>query len=202
MSNTQVKVNLAQVTRLGKDFEEAAEVGLRRVVLRGEDIMREEVPQVTGNLRQGVSSFVSKTRKNGVMFGQIIVSARSGRVAARQATLHLSSGATKQVNLRPVARRDYARDVAEGTGIYGANGAPVTPNKAKAMLIPVSTVPSGKDGKPESYIESGGQKFILRRAQKGRKANNYHIRTANRLLNESGAIVERAFADVEASRKT
>ena len=189
MSDVKITADTREVERLGENFHAAAEVGLRRVTERGEQILRREVPKVTHNLEQGVSSEVVTNAK--LLQGNLIVSARSGRLGPRRGTVHLASGKTKQVTLRGQPSFNYAEAVARGTGIYGPHHTEIIPARGQALLIPVQSVPS-LNGKPEAYIEVGGQKFIVRRSIKGKKANPYHERAAKRLEAEAQPIFNKA----------
>jgi len=191
MAQVRVKVDILQVLNLGENYRKAAEVGLRRLTERGEQLVRAEAPKVTHNLEQGVSSDVKVGR---VMRGEIIVSARSGRRGQRKATLHLASGKTKQITLRAQPAFDYAEAVARGTGTFGPTGAAITPKKARALLVPVTSVPT-LNGKPVPYISDGGQLFIMRRSMKGRKANPFDERAARRLEPEVQPIFDRALGE-------
>ncbi|HEV7374484.1 MAG TPA: hypothetical protein VGN95_07195 [Pyrinomonadaceae bacterium] len=198
MSKFTVAANISEVERLGKDYQQAAEVGMRQLVERGEQVVREEAPEakdkaftnIGGNLKQGVSSDV-KPRRGGILQGEIIVTARSGRLARRDATLHLASGKTKTVSLRAVPSFNYAEAVATGTGVFGPKGVAITPKKAKVLLIPVSSVPM-LDGKLAPYIESSGQIYIVRRSMKGMQPNPYDERAARRLEQEAPGIFDNA----------
>lgn len=129
----------------------------------------------THRLESGVSSTVDYEN----LTGEIIVSARSDRKGSRTATLHLESGKTKRVKLRPTNPYNYAEVVA-----LGNKDAVLTPKRAKAFLIPVANAPDAGD-----YIVDGDQIYIVRPTKKGMKANPYHERTANRLGNEAANIV-------------
>jgi hypothetical protein len=196
MSKITVAANISEVERLGKDYQTAAEIGVRKLAERGEQITREEAPEakdkalthVGGNLKQGVSSDVT-VKRGGLLEGKIIVTARSGRLSRRDATLHLSSGKTKQVSLRAVPSFNYPEAVDTGTGVFGPKGVPILPKKATVLLIPVSSVPT-LNGKLEPYIESDGQLFIMRRSMKGMKPNNYSERAARRLEQEAPRIFD------------
>jgi hypothetical protein len=197
----KIKVDLKDVENLGEQFREMAEVGLHRVAERGERLLREEVPKVTHNLEQGVSSDVDAS----ALKAELLVSARAGRVGVEGAELHLPSGATREISLRSQPAYDYARAVAEGTGVYATGGVfgpqPfIKPREAKALLIPVSSVPVAVNGKPQAYITSNGKIYVLRRYSRGRKPDPYHIRAANRLEPEIPEIFDRvvsAFANQE-----
>jgi hypothetical protein len=198
MAEAKITADTRQVETLGFDFRRMEEVGLRRVAERGTVLLREEVPKVTHNLQQGISSDVDVS----ALRANLIVAARAGRVGVEGALLHLPSGATREISLRARPAYDYARAVARGTGVYRTDGEfgpqeVIKPRKARALLIPVNAVPPG-----ESYITSGSQIFILRRYSKGRKPNPYDVRAAQRLEGEVPLIFDRvveAFANQEAS---
>lgn len=187
MGKGKINANTGQIKELGDALHKAAEVGLRRVVERGEQIVREEVPKVTHNLEHGVSSDIEIPR-TGLLRGNIIVSARAGRRGPRTGTLHLPSGKTKTVSLRGQPAFDYAEVVATGR-------ATLRPKNAKALLIPVGSVAT-LNGKPQPYIESQGQKYIVRPEAKATKPSRYDEESAKRIEKEAPAIFDRALSDV------
>ena len=213
----KITVDKSQVENFAGDFREMAEVGLRRIAERGTVLLRREVPKVTHNLEQGVSVEINASGRavasklgryletSAPLKAEFIVSARSGRTGVEGGLLHLPSGATREVTLRPQPAHDYARDVAEGTGVYNTGGVfgpqpYIRPRSAQALLIPVGAVPPGINGKPQAYITSNGKIYILRRWSRGRKANPYHERAAAQLETDAPAIWDRvvsAFANQE-----
>jgi hypothetical protein len=195
MADIKIKIDERALKELGHDVEVAEEVGLRRVLERGEQLLREEIPKVTHNLAQGVSSHVEPRTRKGMLEGALVISARRGRTGARTATIHEASGKTKTVSLKGQDTFDYAEAVAHGTGIYGPAGVAISPSKGKALLIPVSAPPT-LNGKPQGYVDIGGQIFIVRKSMKGMRANPYDERAGTRLGNEAPAIFDRALADV------
>jgi hypothetical protein len=193
----KVTADLGQVQRLGDDYRRAARVGVFRLAERGEQLVREEAPEETRNLKQGVSSEVKggRTSKSlGEIRGEIIVTARTGRLGRREATLHGPDGSTKKVSLRAVPSFNYPQAVAEGTGEFGPNKARIKPRKAKALLVPVNNPPT-IDGKPASYIEADGKLYVMRRSMKGMKPNPYHERAGRRLEAEAQPIFDRALRE-------
>jgi hypothetical protein len=112
--------------------------------------------------------------------------------------LHLPSGKTKEVKLRPVPSFNYAQAVAEGTGVYATGGVygpkPYISPRGKALLVPVNSVPT-LNGKPESYITADGKMFVLRRWMRGMRPNPYHERAARRLEPVAQPIYDRALKD-------
>jgi len=180
MADVKIKVDTDAVNKLGNDFRVAGEVALRRLVERGEQLLAEEVPKVTHNLEQGISSEVFANA--GLLRGELIISARSGRKGARRATIHYPSGATKQVSLRPQPAFNYAEVVARGRQQIG-------PRQAKVLLIPVAVAP-----KDETYLTSGDQTFVLRRRAKATKANPYDQRAAARLEKEATRIADQVLS--------
>jgi hypothetical protein len=192
MPQIRITADVRQVERLGDDYGNAAEVGMRRLVERGEQLVREEAPKVTRNLIQGVSSDVKVGR--GSLRGEIIITARTGRVGRRDGVLHRPGGTTKKVSLRAVPAFNYPEAVAKGTGIYGPEHSLIRPRKARALLVPVRSVPT-LNGKPVSYIEADGRLYVMRRSMKGTKPNPYDERAARRLESEAQAIYDRAIRD-------
>ena len=178
---TKITVDTQQIEKLGQEFNAASEVGLRQIVERGEQVLAEEVPKVTRNLEQGISSDVVSSR--GLLRGELIITARSGRRGSRQATLHYGrerggAGKTKSVSLSPQPAYNYAEVVAKGRP-------EIRPKKKKMLLIPVPEVPAG-----DSYITSGDQKFILRSRAAATQPNPYDERAAKRLEAEAPQIMD------------
>lgn len=192
MPERHISVNIADVLALGDDFRGAAGVGVRRATLRGEQLVRFETPKVTHNLEQGVSSEVTVGANR--LRGEVIVTARTGRVGRREATLHLPSGQTRQVTLRAVPPFNYAEAVAKGTGLLGPNRTAIRPKKAGVLLIPVTTVPT-VNGKQEAFIVSDGKMYVMRSSAKGRRPNPYDQRAAARLESEVQPIFDRAIGE-------
>lgn len=157
-------------------------VALLRVVERAEQLLAAEVPVVTTNLRQGITSDVHPRK----LRATVTVSARRGRQGVRTAEVVAPDGSRKTVKLRGQDRFDYAEAVARGTGIYGPTGQPIRPKKAKVLLVP------GSPGPNESYVEIDGKRFVFRRSVKGRKPNSFDQRAIARLEPEVPGIVDRA----------
>lgn len=186
-----IKVDLKSVEQLGSEFREMAEVGLQRVTDRGEQLLKEEAPKVTGNLRLGISSHVDREQ----LRSELVASAVQRQFGVEGGLLHLPSGATREISFRARPAFDYAQAVAEGTGVYGPRGRVITPRSGKALLIPVDAKPMSVNGKPQSYITSGGRIYVLRKFSRGRKANDYPGRAAARLEAEVPAIMDGVVAD-------
>lgn len=196
MADIKVTIDTRDVERLGFDFRQMTEVGLHRLTERGEQLLREEVPKATGNLSRGVSSDVDVAKRRSTL----TVSARSGRLSSQGASLHLPSGKTVEIDLRSRPAFDYAEAVATGTGLFGPKAAVIKPKRGKALLIPISGPPPSLNGKPQAYITSGDQVFIVRRSSKGRRPDPYDVRAAQRLESEAEPIfqaVVEAFANQE-----
>jgi hypothetical protein len=191
MAEATITVNLKEVEHLGQAFHEMLIVGGHRLTDRGEQLVKEEAPKVTGNLRLGVSSHFDPEQ----MRGEVTASAVQRQIGSEGGLLHLPSGATREISLRSQPAFDYAQAVAEGTGVYGPRGTVIRPRSGKALLIPVGAVPIGENGKPQAYVTSGGKIFILRKFMKGRKANDYPGRASRRLEAEASAILEGVVAD-------
>jgi hypothetical protein len=86
---------------------------------------------------------------------------------------------------------NYPEVVATGTGEYGPKGVAIRPKKAKALLVPVDSVPM-LNGKLAPYIESDGKLYVMRRFMKGMKPNKYDERSAARLAQEAPGIFDSA----------
>lgn len=186
MPRVEIKIDTEAIAALGETLEAAAQAGLIRVLAQGEQYLRQEAPKRTGLLRgeKGNNSIGSDYRKTGAGFeGEFIVSAIRERRGARQATLHLPSGNTKEVSLAPQSQFDYAETVARGRKA-------ITPTKAKALLIPVDSPPPG-----ESYITDGSETFIIRRRAAAVPPNPYDERAAARLEKDVEPIFQKALAD-------
>jgi len=185
----RIKIDLSEVKNLNVERRQATIVGLRRLTERGEQLTRDEAPRDSGNLKQGISSDVSIGEH---LLGEIIAAARS-RSASGTATLHLESGQTRRVELRPTPAFDYAEPVATGTGLFGPRHALITPRRGRALLIPGDSVPvDSKTGKPEAYVDINGRIFIMRRSMKGMKPNPFDERAAQRLEAEAQSIMDAA----------
>jgi hypothetical protein len=185
-----IKVDYERVKRLGDDFREVAEVYVRRATLRGEELVRREIVKAkkdqdpNSNLAQGVSSDI-KEAAGGLLKGEISVSARSGRRGARAATVHYASGKTKAVRLRPQPAFNYAEVFARG------KGAQLAPKSAKVFLVPVDDVPT-LDGKAQTYVQQGDQKYVMRPQIKAVPPTDYDLKAAKQLEAEAEAIFDSA----------
>lgn len=168
-----IKIDTEAIDELVRDIEKAKRILLSRLAERGYQLLRKEVPYQTGNLRQGVAPPDVKYPR-----ATLTVSARSARTGGGKATVHLKSGTTKTVNLKPTRAYNYADVVAKGnkdTTLY--------PKKAKAFLIPIPTAPTDK-----SYLVADGQIYVVRRTRKAQKPNPYDERAAEQLETEAPAI--------------
>lgn len=169
-----IESDITAIEELKRDLARIKTVSLGRLAERGYQLLRAEVPYETGNLKQGVAPPEIKGDT-----ATLTVSARSARRGPRSAVLHLKNGKTRNITLRAIEPYNYARVVAEG---YAER---IRPKTAKALLIPVPTVPTD-----ESYIESNGQYFVVRKTSGTIKANPYHERAAKRLEGEAVVITE------------
>jgi hypothetical protein len=194
MADVKIKVDRKQVESIGAEFREMVIEGLHRTVERGLRYLRQEAPKVTHNLEQGMSADVDEQN----LRAELKASARSGRPGAQGGLLHLPSGATREITLRSQPAFDYAEAVARGTGVFGPKGSVIRPKAGKALLIPVGSVPPAINGKPQAYITSNGKIYVLRRFSRGRRADPYDVRAAQRLEADVPKIwdaVVQAFAD-------
>lgn len=175
----EIKVDISQVKNLTEDFHEMLVAGGEALTERGVQLLREEAPKKTGQLRLGMSGDFDRA----TMRGSLTASARRAESGARSFTVSLKGGGSKTITLRPQPPFDYAQAVAEGTGLYGPRRALIKPKSGKALLIPLN------DNFP-----------IFRRSSKGMKPNPYDERAAKRLEGEAQNIFERvveAFANLE-----
>lgn len=186
MPRIEIKIDTKALADLGDKFERAAKAGLLRTLEQGEQYLRQEAPERTGLLRgkKGNNSISSDYRKTATGFdGEFIVSAIRERRGARKAVLHLPSGTTKAISLAPTPEFDYAEAVAKGRK-------EIRPRKARALLIPVNSAPSG-----EAYITDGAETFIIRPRANAVKPNPYDQRAANRLEKDIEPIFQKSLAD-------
>lgn len=186
MPLVEIKIDTQALAALGDQLEAAAKAGLIRVLEQGEQYLRQEAPERTGLLRgkKGNNSVSSDYRRTATGYeGEFIVSAIRERRGARQATLHLPSGTTKQISLSPIAEFDYAEAVARGRK-------EIRPTKAKALLIPVASPPAG-----QAYITDGTEIFIIRPRAAATKPNPYDERAAARLEKDLEPIFQKTLAD-------
>lgn len=173
----KIAVDAKDIAELGEKFGEASDLLLRRVTLKGEYLVKEEVPTVTHNLQQGISSEVEGNT------GTIIASARSGRTGARTATVHYPSGKTKSVSLRPQPAFNYAEVVAKGRPA-------VQPKNAKVLIV------QGSPKAGESYLTAGGVTYVLRPRIGATKPNPFDERAMRRLEGEIEPIANQVFEEV------
>jgi hypothetical protein len=195
-NEAKIAVDVSQVENLGTEFREMTEEGLQNTAERGTQLLAEEAPKLTGNLRLGMSADINRAN----LTAELIASAVTREVGSEGALLHLPSGATREITLRGQPAFNYAEAVARGTGVYGPRGAVIRPKTGQALLIPVGAVPVSATGKPEAYITSGGKTYVMRRFSKGRKANEYDLRAAQRLESEVPTIWE-AVVNIFAERR-
>ncbi len=176
-----VKVDYKSVENLEHQVRFGFIVSLGRLGERGYQLLRREVPEITGNLRQGVAT---PDIDESAMTATLTVSARSDQRGGGQGTIHYENGKTKPVNLKPQIAFNYAEVVAKGRP-------EIKPKTGRALLIEVTEV---KDRK--SYITAGGKTFIVARSAAAVAANPYDERAAQRLNSESGTIVGAVFGEL------
>jgi hypothetical protein len=170
----EVIVDTKAIDQLGKDIDRAKRALIGRLGERGYQLLREEVPYVTGNLKQGVATPDVDYQ---ALTATLTVSARSGRTGATAATVYGADGKEKKtVTLSARPAYNYAEAVARSRPA-------IAPRHAKALLIPVPTAPVG-----ESYLIAGGQVFIFRKSAAATKPNPFDERAAKRLTDEAPKI--------------
>ena len=187
MPNIAVKIDTRALADLGDKLERAARAGLIRTLEVGRSYIKQEAPVRTGLLsgkRAGEESVSTEYQQTAAGYeGEFLVFAQNERRPARKATLHLPSGTTKPVSLAPTSAFNYAEAVARGRK-------EIRPRKAKALLIPVNSAPSG-----EPYITDGAEVFIIRPRAAAQKPNPYDQRAANRLEKQVEPIFQKSLAD-------
>lgn len=175
MSVEVVKVDTKAIAQLGADIERGKRKLLGRLGERGYQLLRDEVPVATGNLKQGVTP---ADVDYDAMEATLTVSARSGRASLVAEVFNAQGQKVKTVALRPQQPYNYAEVVARGN-----KDAVLSPGHAQAFLIPVPTAPTG-----EGYLMAGGQVYIVRRTRKGQRPNPFDERAARRLEQEAPKI--------------
>lgn len=179
MSDVIVKVDVSGLIKTEKQLAKGAKLTLANITERGRQILPEEMPEETGQLKNtGVKAAIYDFDN---LTAVIPISAVRNSVGSRSATLHLPSGKTKQVTLRAQKAYDYARVVAQGNPA-------MKPKHAKVFLIPVASANIAN-----SYITDGGNTYILRPEVKELKPNPYDARSAKRLQGEAPGIAEKVF---------
>lgn len=170
----EIVVNAKALDELAGEFEKVKRQLIGRLAERGYQLLREEVPYKTGNLKQGVAAPDVDYEK---LTAVLTVSARSARAAGGPAILIGADGQKKKtVTLKPSNAFNYAEAVARGrAAIKAKNG--------KVLIIPVASAPSG-----ESYLLAGSQIFVFRRSAKATKPNPFDERTVTRLEGEAPKI--------------
>ena len=164
--------------QLARDMSRAKREFLGKLSERGYQLLRDEVPYETGNLKQGVAPADVDYE---LMQSVLAVSARSGRRGSGVAEVYNADGLkVRNVTLRPSPAYNYAEVVARGN-----KQATLSPKTARAFMIPVTTRPDG-----EGYLMVGGQMYILRRTRKGQKADPFDERAARRIEKEAPGIAE------------
>lgn len=176
------KADTSALKGLKKEARGAAKSALKAARDRGKELLREEVPGgARGRLGKGVTH--KDDLSGGVLRSSLIVSAVNPN-GGGAAILHLPSGVTKRITLRGGEPFDFAKSVAEGTGLLGPRRQEIYPGRGRALLIGVDSVPAG-----ESWIAAPGGKYIVRRKSDGMEPNPYHERAGERLEVEAAGVV-------------
>lgn len=183
-----VTVDASGLNLLAEQFDAGTRAAMIRLLDQGEEFIREEAPERTGNLKGkrnaggSVSSEYLKTETG--YSGTINISAIRERQNATTGTLVSPKGKQRPVQLRAQPAFDYAEVVATGRPRLTA------PRNARAFLIPVQSAPSG-----ESYITARGQIFVVRKTVGPQKPNDYPGRALTRLGGVAEAITLKALQD-------
>lgn len=173
-----IEVDAKALTELAADFDKAKKKLIGHLAERGYQLLKKEVPVITGNLRQGVNA-PEVDYDN--LTAELSVTARSAEVGAREAIRYNAEGVELgKISLKARPVYNYAAVVARG---YDEK---IVPKKSKALLIPVPTKPT-KGG----YLLAGGQVFVVRKSTKGVKANPFDERAAATLEKEAPGIAEK-----------
>lgn len=185
----KVTVDTRGLDLLAEQYAEAGKAAIIRLLDYGEEAIREEAPERTGNLkgkRNAGGSVSSEYEKTATGYaGTINVSAIRERLNATTGTLVSAKGKQRPVKLRAQKPFDYAQVVATGRPRLSA------PAQAKAFLIPVQSAPAG-----EGYIIARGQIFVVRKSVGPQKPNDYPGRALQRVGAVAEGIVLRALQDV------
>lgn len=188
----KVTADTTALKKLPGEIRQQEQVALRALGEHGTALLKAEAPGgSTSKIAQGVKAEY-ETPPSGQMKVELSVSAIAEREGGA-GVLHLSGGGTRPITLRGGEPFDYAAAVAEGTGVFGPHHTPITPRSAGVLLIPVSSVPTTVRGKPESYIEKGGKRYILRPQSEGMRPDHYDVRAWARLDAEAVEIFTSAF---------
>lgn len=172
-----ITVDAKAINELAADIDKAKRQMIGQLAERGYQLLRDEVPFDTGNLKQGVAPPDVDLDK---LTATLTVSASRGRTGSREATVVGADGKEKKrVTLRAQPSFNYAEAVARGRPS-------IAPKNGKALLIPVPTTPT-RGG----YLVAGGQIFVVRKSAKAVKANPFDERAAVRLEREAEGIAEK-----------
>lgn len=169
----QIRVDISDLKELEVNVKAMGSRMINRLAVRVEKHLRDEIPVRSGNLKKGVSSVVKGLN------AQITVSSTNPARGPRNATLVSPSGKTKSITLRGTKDYNYAEVVA-----LGNKDAVVRAKEGKIFLIPVKSAPSD-----EAYIQAGSQIYVTRRSRKGKPANPFHQRAADKLISEAPAML-------------
>ena len=173
-----VLVDTKEINRLERDIIAAKHAMIGQLADRGRELLTEEAPKRTGNLKKGVAA-PDVDYPN--LTATLNVSATQDSYGAGVAEVYGADGKKrKSVTLRPRPAYNYAEVVARGN-----KQATLTPKTAKAFLIPVPTAPDD-----EGYLIVNGQTYVVRRSRKAQKANPFDWRAADRLEKEAPTIGE------------
>lgn len=176
MATIEIKVDAKAVDDLAASIAKAKRQVLGRLAERGYQLLREEVPVDTGNLKQGVAA---PDVNYDAGTATLTVSARSARLGPRQAVVIGADGEEKKrVTLKSSPGFNYAAAVAQGRPA-------IEPKNGQALLIPVPSAPSG-----QGYLIAGGQIFVVRKSAKAVAPNPYDERAAKRLEGEAEKIAD------------
>jgi hypothetical protein len=157
----KVEINLREVAGLGRDVHEGMGVGLTAATNRGVEITKEEVPELSGRLKEGVKPRVDLAS----MRGEIEVSAIRPAQPAHTEIIVSARGRSREVKFAAQPAFDYSQVVAEGSGIFGARGQEIKPKRGKKLrfMIGGHVVFAGsvEGQRPNPYDERAGDRLEL-----------------------------------------
>jgi hypothetical protein len=171
----EVIVDTKAIDELGKDIDRAKRALIGRLGERGYQLLKEEVPVLTGNLKNKGVGTPEYDFDN--LTATITVSAARDSRGTLAATVYGADGKEKKtVTLSARPAYNYAEAVARGRPA-------IAPRHAKALLIPVPTAPA-----TGGYLIAGGQIFVVRKSAAATKPNPFDERAAKRLTDEAPKI--------------
>jgi hypothetical protein len=158
---SSVRTDLSGIVELPEDVHEGMGVGLTAATNRGAEIMKQEAPELSGRLREGVKPHVDLAS----MRGEVEVSAIRPAQPAHTEIIVSARGRSREVKFAAQPAFDYSQVVAEGSGIFGARGQEIKPKHGKKLrfMIGGHVVFAGsvEGQRPNPYDERAGDRLEL-----------------------------------------